>query len=194
MKKVDLLNFTHDREGYKVCLGNGTIHYFSNEKAVKKFLVDTNKFLTRQLYDVRSIYISTWTIYQNNWCYFKHDKATMGIQQYVDDRTLAADLAQCQENFNYVISRCQYTNGNHFTFRHLLQSIELLKHCIKVLDQLFAKKSNAMDTYANQSLFRRLLQAETEINQYGQLEARAFFKLPEVLDEFHEIVPNLIAI
>lgn len=192
MKKVNLKVVSKQTDKYFVFLGNGTAHQFTRDRDAQKFLSDTNDYLTHKLFEAHDIYSSVFLHYQNNWCYFRHDKPGPKAQFYNNDRTALRRLNDCMEAFNAVIDRCNSVNGNHFVFLHLRTALNNLKAVIQILNWLNESRSKRKELYAYRTLFDRILKVENDLNNYGQTTCVCIFRVPEHLeDSATEYIPKL---
>ncbi len=109
MREVLIKTFTKENGEYIVQLGNGTIHKFKSEKATKKFLADTNRFLTEFTYRCNSILIEL----------YQHGREIWLIQPDCK----AIDHSSLEHFIKQAYDRSTWKEGNYFTF------IDLKKFC-----------------------------------------------------------------
>lgn len=186
MKQVTI-NKYHKRQGqYVVFLGNGTAHKFNQDRQAKKFLCNTSKFLTSNLYDMRFIYSQIENSYNRNWGYFFHDKKTMSSKKSLEDNFCKETLRAIQDQFDLIVERSEFTNGNYFAFQKSINIIKECKRVVHTLDKLHKSKSNAADRYEYDAIFDRLTQLETKLNNYSEREAHELFTMPVHLDKIKE--------
>jgi tetrahydromethanopterin S-methyltransferase subunit G len=185
--KIVTINKYHKKNGsYVVFLGNGTCHKFSQDRQAKKFLNTTSKFLTSILYDMRYTYSQIEVQYNRNWGYFLHDKKTMTSKRSLEDNFCKETLRGIQDQFDLIVERCEFTNGNYFAFQKSISIIKECKRVVHTLDKLHKSKSNAVDRYEYDAIFDRLTQLETKINNYTEREAHELFTVPVHLDKIKE--------
>lgn len=191
--KVITINKYHKRNGsYVVFLGNGTCHKFAQDRQAKKFLCNTSKFLTNNLYDMRFIYSQIENQYNRNWGYFFHDKKTMSSKRSLDDLFCKNTLRDIQDQFDLLVERCEFTNGNYFAFQKSTSIVKDCKRIVHTLDKLHKSKSNAVDRYEYDAIFDRLNQLEIKLNNYTEREAFELFNVPVHLDKIKtEYLPLL---
>lgn len=192
MKKINLKAYSKKDGQYYVYLGNGTAHQFKQDRQAKKYLADTNDYLTHKLFELHDIYIGIYSHYQNNWCYFMHDKPGNKHQFYNNDRAALKALNSTMDAFNIAIERANCTNGNHFVFSHLRAAIANLKQVLKVLNWLNEARNNRKELYSYRNLFERILKVENDLSNYGQITCVCVFRVPEHLEESEtEYIPKL---
>lgn len=177
MKQIKLVGIARETNGiYSVYLGNKTHHTFSSRKKAQRFLSVTNQFLTKKLYEIRAIYIEAWIKYQNNWGYFEHDKPTMCAQLRQMQRGCEEIFKTCEDHFNIIIERDDWTNGNYFAFRNLHTVCANLKDAVIMLNRITRKRSSTFELYAFDNLFVRICGVEKEIKEYSSPGAQWYFK------------------
>lgn len=191
--KLITINKYHKRNGaYVVYLGNGTSHKFNQDRQAKKFLATTSKFLTSNLYDMRFIYSQIVNQYNRNWGYFFHTKKTMTSKKSSDDFFCKTTLQNIQDQFDLIVERSEFTNGNYFAFQKSISIIKECKRVVHTLDKLHKSKSNAVDRYEYDAIFDRLTQLEVKLNNYNEREAFELFTVPIHLDKMkQEYLPVL---
>lgn len=189
MKRVNIIKYTKEDHGFSVYLGNGTHHHFTRERDAKKFLVETSSFLTDQLYKLQDLYVSCWNTYQFNWAYFLHNKKT-GNQMIQRERTLSHCLENIQASFNITIQRCEFTNGNHFSFTHLMAVSGQLHEAVKILQLFNDKKSNRRQLYSLDTVYEQITQVRNALQNYSTTKAAKIFQMPDRLSDNVEFEIN----
>lgn len=192
MKHVRVSKYHKQNEKYIVYLGNGTCHSFKQEVQTLRFLALTSKFLTKSLYDLRFIYCQVSAIYHRNWAYFMHNKAHMSHRLVADEMFCKETLRSIEDQFDLIINRCEYTNGNYFAFQKQTVIVRMCKDVVLKLDKLHKTKSNAVDRFEFDALYDRLKHAEDRLVNYSQTEAYQYFTLPiHIGDDHREFIPEL---
>ena len=190
MKKINLNNFHSEKGKYTVCLGNGTATVFTNKEKAERFLAETSTFLTQQLYNINSAETLVAAFYRDsNWLYLE----ISGKNNYAEvERYCEASLLSVKNNLSLAVNRCTWTNGNYFTFIHLLNAVKDLKTVLKELASLCKKRSATDALYKIDFLFKTVLtNIENDLNNYAFLGAR-LFKIPvHELDNETEYKPDL---
>ncbi len=176
MKQIKLIGINRQKDGYCVYLGNGTQHTFSSEKKALRFLAITNQFLTQKLYEIRAIYIEAWIKFQNNWGYFEHNKPSMSSDLRQMQRGCEESFKTCEDRFNIIIDRDDWTNGNFFAFKNLFTVCASLKDAALMLNSITRKRSSTFELYAIDNLFSRICSVEKEIKEYSAPGALWYFK------------------
>lgn len=192
MKHVKVCKYHKHDEHYVVYLGNGTCHSFKQERQTLRFLALTSKFLTRTLYDLRYVYCQVNSLYNRNWAYFMHDKSHMSHRLIADDNFCKETLRGIEDQFDLIINRCGYTNGNYFAFQKQTVIVRMCKDIILKLDKLHKIKSNAVDRFEFDALYDRLKHIEAALDTYSQSDAYTQFSLPiHIGDDQREFIPEL---
>jgi hypothetical protein len=170
MKRIRLKVIDRTGNNYQVSLGNGACRIFASKRTAVSFLGDTNKFLTKQLYELRSIYMSTWIKYNHSWGYFMNDRF-YGISKKVSHEKIITDnINAIEQRFQLVVDRCHYGNGNHLTFTGLLVIASSIKEIIAVLNDYAKSKSSTADLFEYDSLHDRTTKVETELRNYARVQ------------------------
>ncbi len=183
MKSINIKGATKSKNGVTIYLGNGTVHHFTNQKQANLFLTITNKALTQNLYELRFLYVEIWKQYQRDWGYFGHNKPTMTADVRHQDRECSDLLKATEQSFNLCIERSSWANGNHFVFTHLNRVIYNLKQVLLVLNRIHRRKSNTVELYEFDNLFKRIQSVEHDIITYGQHKAAVLVKVPLHIEE-----------
>lgn len=191
MKHIKINKYHKINDAYVVYLGNGTVHKFKQERQAKRFLSVTSTFLTKTMYDLRYIYSQIELQYNRNWAYFYHDKKSMSSKKSLDDNFCKGTIRLIQDEFDLIVERCEFTNGNYFSFQKLILIIKESKRIVHTLDKVHKSKSNAVDRYEYDALFDRLTFLESKLNNYNEREAYELFTMPTHLDNMKEYVPVL---
>lgn len=165
MKAINLKRYEKDGKNYRVTLGNGTTHDFKTLIQVNKFLAETSRFLTLQLFTLNDLLTEVQVFYRRQWMLSKPgDDQT--IKQQIDN----AEKALFQSVF------WGETKGTYLSFVHLQKACNFLKNIISWYSQLIDKKKN--DTTARfqlRALFDRVRSVERSIEGYAQDNATQFF-------------------
>lgn len=172
MKKIVLKQFAKAGKTYSVSLGNGTIHTFHSKRALQNFLNQTNKFLSKKLFEVHSIYMMLWTEYQRCWFYFGYGKEKGSWSLHTTEENKCKEvLSSCESSLAFAADISDRTNGNHLSFKNIHVAISYLKDAVKILRPLHKKRSITADVYRLDFIFQQLLHSENHLNSYGQLES-----------------------
>jgi hypothetical protein len=130
--QIDKINFPDKSASrlkdklYSVYL-NGNVEYFSSEKSARSYLAEQNKLLNEYLQELNYMYINTLTQYRL-------------IAFYLKENRIPVYIAGIEKSFHLVVTRSQYTNGNHFTFKHLENITDMLLQILSILKRANTEK------------------------------------------------------
>lgn len=190
MKEVRITQITKERQGYSVYLGNGTINNFTSIKDARHFLTETNKFLNFKIHSLHKIYRDVWLSYQSNWFYF--DNGRKVGSDFAKERECHAVLDRIYNHFDLSIRRCDSTNGNYFTFIHLIQASEDLELVVRNIADLYHSREDFNAIYDMDTAIMNLMYLRNEIINYGKTSRTKIFKVPTHLSEDKSYTPELI--
>lgn len=180
MKKIKISGIANEANGtFSVHLGNGTSHNFRQQKQAQHFLNNTGKFLNESLFALRKHHKDLVVISHDYWLYFntKHNSQHAAIE-----REIEAHLQQSTQCFNLCYLRADWANGNHFVFIHLFNICDNLKNAIAKISRFSAFKRETQKVYEFTAILKAIISVETELNQYAQNKATAYFTRPQHRD------------
>jgi hypothetical protein len=163
MQKIHLTDFKTANDEYSVYLGNGTTHKFPSKKLCDRFLTNTGKFLTTELYELHGIFDVLQHKFNDSWTYMD--------QEPVKARKIREELQAAETSFENSISSQYRSDGNSWVFLHLHKANCCLKLVIKQLERENFRRSLAHERYQLDGLFKRLQVVEQDLNTYGQRTA-----------------------
>jgi hypothetical protein len=164
MKAIRLTQITRNGDEYRIHLGNGTVHDFTNMKKIKRFIVKTNKFLTENLHVANYLFIEVFSLYRMSWFYFSHNKKSMNATLLESDRKCSLNLQAVEKEINLIITPSP--NSNHFVFTHFKNIFTLLEEIIRTLLALNENKSNTEMFYKFESLLQLIEHLQRSIVGY----------------------------
>lgn len=176
MKKICIDKISADKGKYTVCLGNGTATVFSNKEKAEQFVSITNQFLTQQLYNINECYQLIFCFYRESWGYLHTGTAKTKNYEEVK-RFCDSTITEVQNLMELAVNRSNWTNGNYFTFYHLINAIKGQKQILKELQPVFRSKSATAQLYKIDFYFTMLAKLESDINNYAYLGAN-LIKIP----------------
>jgi hypothetical protein len=135
--KPDLNSPILTRRQYSVHLGRDRGNqYFTNEKAVKKYLVEISKVLTFRLNEAIHIHLGLQKLYWNNWGLFDLSR-NGGAEKVRVARDIEMNFKLMADNFYRIWIEAKYNSG----FSYVTQRFELLNEqftntCILIIETL----------------------------------------------------------
>jgi hypothetical protein len=146
-----------------VYLGNGVSRYFTDKKQAERFLAETNRFLNEKIFEINQLYIDMFGEYRRAWFSFSGQRNEAMIQM-----NMVAHLNQIERTMDLIISRCGFTNGNHFVFKHLTDVLKIMGSlCRQIADLRHAKKQYS-ESHQVKVIVRRIEVAVKDVEEYGQ--------------------------
>lgn len=166
MKAIKLKHYRQSGKDYLVTLGNGHTAQFSTLKSVRKYLVDTNRYLNFKLHEMNYILADLQRQYRRNWFYFDHNKNSEKANLYGMDRRCQNNFSRIAETFDLIIERSSFENGNQFVFTHFNNLFQRCREIAGDLQSLQRSKSNAVDVYELQVILERIRSVERDLKSY----------------------------
>ena len=170
MKKVKLSRYkipekssiiTANRK-YQVYLGNGLNVLFTNEKEVKKFLLETNRFLTDKLFEINDYRSKLLQLYCLLWFYMVQYKNFK-----FDSSRLINEFTHLDRIMSLAANRGSYINGNYMVFKHLNSCLDILTYIAEQIDHVYKSKRNFLDSTHIAILIHRIEVTREDIKSYG---------------------------
>jgi hypothetical protein len=180
VKIVRIKHFSVEGKKYRVAIGNGITREFVNRKLCMKFLADANRFLTMKLHECNFLLSDLQVQFRRNWFYFDNNRSA-GADLYAMERNCLQNMRAIEDKMDLLVNRASFENGNQFVFAHFRTIFILMMDTMKVLQQLQAKKSSAVEVHKMEVLYIRVRQIEKELFEYDgtftkeQLDADEIF-------------------
>jgi hypothetical protein len=167
MREIVIKTVTKE-EGYHIVrLGNGTVHRFTSDKAARKFLADTNRFLTGLLFNLNSALADIYI----------HGRELWIITDEVQERDHVNEQISALEFYlKQSIIRAPYKSGNYLAVIDLRKFCEHAKKLIKYLLNIkYVRQTDTLRKHKLENLFNQVHGYEMQLMNYGQLQAYAHF-------------------
>lgn len=181
MKSVNLSVFTLTKDKkYEIRLGNGTVHVFSTQIQIKKFLAETNRILSEILFQLNDVLTETMRLNREIWLLSK---------KIPEDNLNTTRLTQVEFHLNSIwgLSNTPYhKTASVLIYGRFEKAIRLLKKILKGYQAIYIKRSDTITRKKIDGLFKSLLIAEREIREYGQEGAYSLIDDPR----FDEVLTN----
>jgi len=171
MREVLIKTFYRVSGEYEVRLGNGTVYRFKSEKATKKFLADTNRFLS----DVT---------FQLNNCLSEIYAHSREVWIVSTDHKLFHDEISMLEHFvKQAYDRAGFANGNYFVFIDLKKFCDSSKSIIKsLLSVKYVRQTDTVRKYKLNCLFDQVQSIHLRLLNYGQSQCFQTFSTDRIED------------
>lgn len=156
--KPDKTSILIERRRYVVQLGNGTKKIFKGGRACRKYIADTNRFLTFKLHEYNLIYCDVHRLYRMAWFYLDGS--------YQDEMKIKDSLRSTEEVFNLMVERAHFENGNHFVFSHFRAIEQYLKEILSVLKEIYHRLNHHSIVYDLECILQRIIYTSAEIDNY----------------------------
>lgn len=168
-----VIKTVYREDGFHVVrLGNGTVHRFKSEKSARKFLADTNRFLTSRLFELNQVLADLYRHGREIWIISGEVRESDQLEQ-----TFAA-LADLLKR-SYFCSG--WSAGNYFTFINLRKFCERSKSLIKFfLSIRYVRQTDTLRRHQLEHLFSQIHGIEMQLLNYGQVEAFELFSIDKL--------------
>lgn len=172
MNSIKIRVYTKTETGYKVILGNGSVSYFTKITETRKFIADTNRFLTDQLFYLNELYTKTYNLYRVIW---------MIEDKYGNILTIEEKLDSANRCLTKAYRRSNFKDGNELVFINMIKAIRFLKEVLENERIIFKKRSDTYNIY-------RIDTIEENINRVN-LQLKNYALVPDQVD--NEEIPVL---
>lgn len=166
MRTVHLSKITPTDKGHNIALGNGTRTSFANKKDAKKFLADTNRFLTHRLIELNEIYSNAFVQYRQLWFTLSNSRRGTRTSYKEDEKTIKAGLDTVHHFFDR-ISGAGYGFDDYMVFVDCRKICLFLSEVLKCLVHLNKKRNNTVQYYSLENMLTRCVQISEEISNYS---------------------------
>jgi hypothetical protein len=167
MKSIVLKHYSRVSGGYEVHLGNGTVHRFKSTRSAKKFLATTNDFLSEQLVILNEILTELYVFYRGQW---------LLTDKLIVDKEFETNLIIASDVMRGALSCCAMKDANLMVFVNLKKTTGMMKKIIKSFNAILTKRKNdTISKHKMTTLFRRVMSAEKDLSDYGQLDSYSLF-------------------
>lgn len=182
MKTIILHNYTKEKNGFSVYLGNGTVSQFSNLKDTKQFLAVTSKELTKIWTELWNIHKHSSQSFENYFPLLLVSKKGGNGNLLGYDRKLQQNISQSITIFNDVIWKCGWTNGNYLAFHFLSVISDMELDNLKMLAEIARQKNFHHDLGTYDFSAERIVNVQNRLASYSRVTAKALFDVPKHFD------------
>lgn len=161
-------NWMASKALYGIYLGNGKRFTYTNEKACKKFLTETNVFLNDRILQINDCLAKCTFEMRQNWPYFH------------TGRSQAGELSQIYKECAHDIDRVAWSldrllvvlgsNYNHFVWRHMQCACNDLIKIGSNLARLQEIRHNPNSAAAMRALIRTVQYIDQDLNNWPDIE------------------------
>jgi hypothetical protein len=123
MREIVIKSFTRDKSDYVVRLGNGTAFRFKSEKATKKFLADTNRFLSELAFQSNQVLTEL----------YQHSREIWLVAPDFNLASAQSEIMLLEHFIKQSYSRADWKQGNYYVFIDLNKFCDHAKSLIKKL-------------------------------------------------------------
>lgn len=174
MREIVIKTVYREHGSHVVRLGNGTIHKFTSEKSARKFLAETNRFLTAKFFESNQILSELYSHVREIWIISPEIKERHQLDDQV--HVLEATLKRSY-------SRSSWAAGNYFTFIDHTKFCQFAKVLIKFLRNVrHVSQTDTLRRHRLDRLFDQVHGIEMQLMNYGQLQAYEHFSTSKLND------------
>ena len=159
---------------HSISLGNGITNYYSNVRDLRKFLANTNSFLNSELVELNTIYIGLFSEYRNLWFY-------QLSKDLINEETFRKEFYSLMKNFDLIILRSNWENGNQFVFKWMFSICDSLHNVAEILERVCIRQNNYLSK-RRILLFKKMAALiKYELKKYGIIKDNIFIPGPNYL-------------
>jgi hypothetical protein len=167
MKTFNLTHISEYQDHYTIFLTWGKSFEFTRAKQAKKFLSQTNRFLTSLLVEVNDKLCDLECRHRRNWLLFFHNKHSLQFENYSDDRKCVVELEGIKAMLNVAFDRHGSVNGSSVAFENVRKCIDSLMIVCRVLRPYYKRRSETVDVWQIDSLLLFLQSRKLELESWG---------------------------
>lgn len=151
-------HYTRERL-HKVYIGNDLNCYFSNFNEAEWFIAETNRMLNKTAQELNRVFIEVWC--EQRKIYLTYHKHFMRMNN-------KGISAQIERQFDLMLTRSHWENGNSFTFTYLYQISDTLDEWINEIMDMLRKnnKNNNVDDF--KAIRERLSYIKQKLDSWGK--------------------------
>ena len=144
---------------HAVYLGNGITCYFSNIKKAESFLAETNRMLNNNAQLLNKLYIETWTAQRvlfltHHWIFIRNWNSPF--------------IPLIEKEFNLMLTRSHWTNGNQFTFKYFYGIIGYMDEWIKATCKLLKENHKSYEVEAFKVCQEQSAYIKNKLDNWGK--------------------------
>lgn len=166
MKAIQLTKFDAAKDGYTVYLGNATWHKVPSKRAAKKFLAETNRFLTAQMVELNEIYMFAFTQYRLAYFIFRNEKNGHKTNYSHIERQVKYHLQTVEELFDRTFTVVG-ENKNAWSFINTFKICFALSEAIKALAEINRSRNNTVVYYMINNYLDRIRSLEEKAQAFS---------------------------
>jgi hypothetical protein len=171
MREIVIKTLYREKAEYVVRLGNGTCFKFRSEKAAKRFLADTNRFLSEISFRLNQILIEL----------YQHSREVWLVAPGFRITEVQSEISSLEHLLKQSYDRAGWKSGNYFVFIDLLKFCHRSKALVKIL--LNVKRISQADTIRRHRLnllFDQVQECFLKLVNYGQADAFELFDTSKI--------------
>lgn len=181
MREIVIKTFVREKSEYVVRLGNGTAFRFKSEKAAKKFLADTNRFLSEVAFQLNHVLTEL----------YQHSREIWLVAPDFNLAAAQSEILLLEHFIKQSYARADWKQGNFFVFIDLLKFCDHAKVLIKSLRNV--KRISQADTIRRHRLdcvFDQVQTVYIKLINYGQSACFEMFDTSKI-EYVSGVVTNL---
>lgn len=171
MKEIIIKTVEKDKSWHIVRLGNGTEHRFPSIKQSRKFLADTNRFLTSVTFNLNATLIQLYT----------HGRELWIINEDVSYSQIKDRFATLEHFLKQAWVRASFRDGNYFSFIDLKKYCEHAKDLIKYFKHIpSVGRADTLRRHQLDSIYDQINSTQMQLQNYGNREAYNLFNVSRI--------------
>jgi len=149
-------------KSYQLYLGNGHKVRFRNETKAKAFLVEVNESLNFCLLRINKVYKDLFCHYRDVWFYLDNGKKAVAEDVMIRNMFDAID-----KNFELMVTRSHFENGNNFVFKYLNHCLENLTEIASILQEIDLARHEYIDHRMVKVILVEIKSIKNDVNNLG---------------------------
>lgn len=173
MKSVRIKKYDVTIQGYKLYLGNGTVHTFSNKKQLDSFIAKANKFLSQQLIQVNQYLVDIYQRYRTLQHYFQTGLNETDVQLC---ESIKSNLRYVEDQYDRLVTlgHC-FENGNYYAFQWIGTMLIYLRDTLQKLIDVYNRRTMYAQVYECKNIIQHINTTRASLDNYGTETATSSF-------------------
>lgn len=168
MKQVNITAKRTAKDCKEINLGNGLRKLFTSKRQANQFIADTNRFLTKMLVVLNTVYVDAFREYRAIWFVASNNK-TGTRTNYMDEQTKIKSMLQAADTmFDKFNSSAWGSNDPYFSFIDIKKASLFLQEALEVMEDFNRRRNLTAAMYNCLVLRERCLAVKALLEAYGK--------------------------
>lgn len=166
MKKINIHKNNNGKNSNEICLGNGRRILFKSNRLAKRFVADTNRFLTKCLVVINYSYVDILREYRMMWFVGTNNNAGRRTNYTSLEQKIKTHLQSCEFVLDKFNATWHGSNDPFFAFIDLRKAALFLDEAAQVLYTFYKSRNNTAAMYTCQMLRDRCKNVIIKLDEY----------------------------